>query len=85
QVQRQMRVLALAGVLKMSSEELKEYVHEIASAGLFTGYADWDGGLIYAKGSEEMAEECPKCKAAREEDGGGMATCPSCGVELFGI
>ncbi len=85
QVQRQMRVLALAGVLKMSSEELKEYVHEIASAGLFTGYADWDGGLIYAKGSEEMAEECPKCKAAREEDGGSMATCPSCGVELFGI
>lgn len=83
EVQKQMRVLALAGVLKMSGEEFKEYMHKIASAGLFTGYVDWNEGLVRAMCSEEMAHECPKCKAPRQTDGEDIVACEWCGVELF--
>ncbi len=83
EVQKQMRVLALAGVLKMSGQEFREYIHKIAAAGLFSGYVDWDEGLVCAMRSEEMAHECPKCKALRQTDGEDVAVCEWCGVELF--
>ncbi|MGQ9625513.1 MAG: DUF533 domain-containing protein, partial [Anaerolineae bacterium] len=83
EVQRQVRVLALASVLKLSPEDFKEYVYKLASAGLFTGYADWNEGVVYARKREEMAEECPNCKAPRQPGQEDIAKCPFCGVELF--
>jgi len=52
--------------------------------GLFTGYINWDEGVLYAVDAAVMrTTKCPNCGGVREVVGKGTVKCPYCGSELF--
>lgn len=73
-------------VIEMSStrDQVKEYIYDLVGKGLFTGYINWEDGILYARQAAEMqTTKCPNCGGVREVVGKGVVKCPYCGSELF--
>lgn len=84
QTQGQLRVSEAALEMNLSRDQVKEYIYDLVGKGLFTGYINWDEGVLYAKQAREMrTTKCPHCGGEREMVGRGVVKCPYCGTELF--
>jgi len=85
-VQTQGRVNIADVVIEMNvtRDRVKAYVYDLVGKGLFTGYINWQDGILYAKQASEMqTTKCPNCGGVREMVGKGVVKCPFCGSELF--
>ncbi len=74
----------LAVELNLTREQVKEAIYDLVGKGLFTGYINWDEGVLYAREAAAMqTTKCPNCGGVREVVGKGIVKCPYCGSELF--
>lgn len=84
QTQGKISVSEAAIELGLSRDAVKNYIYDLVGKGLFTGYINWDDGVLYAKSAAEMrTTKCPNCGGERELVGQGIVKCPYCGSELF--
>lgn len=65
-------------------DQVKNYLYDLVGKNLFSGYINWQEGVLYAKQASEMrTTRCPHCGGERELVGKGVVKCPYCGSELF--
>ena len=80
----QANVADVAIEMNLTRDQIKEYVYDLVGKGLFTGYINWEEGILYAREAAEMhTTKCPNCGGVREVVGKGIVKCPYCGSELF--
>ena len=82
--QGQVRVAEAALELNATRDQVKEWIYDLVGKGLFTGYINWDEGILYSKQASEMGtNKCPNCGGQLELAGKGVVRCPYCGTEIF--
>ena len=70
--------------LDVPREQVKNYLYDLVGKELFTGYINWEEGVLYAREASQMRTTvCPHCGGKRELVGKGIVKCPYCGSELF--
>ena len=68
----------------LTRDDVKNYVYDLVGKGLFTGYVNWnDGVLISQQASQMPRDKCPNCGGQLELAGKGTVKCPYCGSEIF--
>ena len=82
--QGQVQVAEAALELNATRDQVKEWIYDLVGKGLFTGYINWDEGILYSKQASEMGtNKCPNCGGQLELAGKGVVGCPYCGTEIF--
>jgi DNA-directed RNA polymerase subunit RPC12/RpoP len=82
--QGQLAVADAALEMNASRDQIKTFVYDLVGKGLFTGYINWDEGILYAREAAAMrTTKCPNCGGEREVVGKGVVRCQYCGSELF--
>lgn len=80
----QLNVADVVIEMNLTRDQVKGYIYDLVGKGLFTGYINWDEGILYARQAAEMrTTKCPNCGGIREVVGKGVVKCPYCGSELF--
>ncbi|MEA3459244.1 MAG: hypothetical protein U9R11_00955 [Chloroflexota bacterium] len=80
----QVRVAKVALELDATRDQVKDYIYDLVGKGLFTGYINWDEGVLYSKQASELrTNKCPHCGGELELAGKGVVRCPYCGTEIF--
>ena len=70
--------------MNLTREQVRQQVYDLVGKQLFTGYVNWDEGVLYARDAAEMrTTKCPNCGGVREIVGKGIVKCPYCGSDLF--
>ncbi len=70
--------------LGVTRDQTKVLIYDLIGKQLFSGYVDWDGGMLYsADASLIKGGTCPKCGGKLELAGKGLVKCPYCGSEVF--
>jgi DNA-directed RNA polymerase subunit RPC12/RpoP len=64
---------------------LKRWIYDLVRRDLFSGYVDWDSGIVSSLEAATLAEldSCPNCGGNVELAGKGVIRCEYCGVEIF--
>jgi hypothetical protein len=84
QTQGRVRISELALQMKLTRDQIQNYLYDLVGKGLFTGYVNWQDGVLVSKTAGEMnTTKCPNCGGEREVVGKGVVKCPYCGSELF--
>ncbi len=83
--QGQVSVAETALELDASRDQVKEWIYDLVGKGLFSGYINWDEGMLYSKQASQMraGKKCPNCGGELELAGKGVVTCPFCGTDIF--
>lgn len=79
----QLRISDAAIEMDLSRDQIKDYVHDLVGKGLFSGYINWNDGVLYAREASEMRQKCPNCGGELQLAGKGVFECPYCGTEIF--
>lgn len=81
----QVGVVEVALELDATRDQVKDYIYDLVGKGLFTGYINWDEGVLYSKRASELkgSNKCPNCGGELELAGKGVVRCPYCGTEIF--
>jgi hypothetical protein len=66
-------------------DSVRDNLYDLVSKGLFSGYVDWDRGVLYARQASQMREggTCPNCGGSLSLAGKGLIRCQYCGAEIF--
>lgn len=81
----QVAISDLAIEMDSSREEVQAMLHDLVGKGLFSGYVNWDEGMLYSRQASELRERstCEVCGGQLELAGHGVIRCPYCGTEYF--
>ncbi len=81
----QVRVDDLALEMQLPRDQIKNTIHALVGLGVFSGYINWDKGVIYSQEASKLRElkQCPNCGGEITLQGKGIATCRFCGTEFF--
>ena len=80
----QLPVADAAIELSVPRDQVREWIYDLVGKQLFTGYINWNDGILYARDAAVMrSTKCPNCGGEREVVGKGIVRCPYCGSELF--
>ncbi len=81
----QVAISDLAIEMKSSREEVQDMLHQLVGMGLFSGYVNWDEGMLYSRQASELRQRstCEVCGGQLELGGHGVIRCPYCGAEYF--
>jgi hypothetical protein len=70
--------------LDVSRDQMKTWIYDLVGKGLFSGYINWDEGLLISRDAAELrGNKCPNCGGELELSGKGVVRCPYCGTEVF--
>jgi hypothetical protein len=70
--------------LGSTRDEVRELIRNLVGKQLFSGYVDWDGGVLYSVEASKIKDgTCPKCGGKIELAGKGIVKCAYCGSEVF--
>jgi len=84
QAKGQVRVAEVALELRLTRDQVRRYIYSLVDKGLFTGYINWDEGVLYSKQASELrTNRCPNCGGELALAGKGVIRCPYCGTEVF--
>jgi hypothetical protein len=82
--QGQISIAEAALELDVSRDQIKAWVYDLVGKGLFSGYINWDDGLLISRRAAELrGNQCPQCGGQVELGGKGVVSCPYCGTEVF--
>lgn len=74
-------------VLELGSthDQVKAWIYDLVGKGLFSGYVNWNEGMLYSRQASDMraGRKCPNCGGEQAFAGKGVITCPYCGTDLF--
>jgi hypothetical protein len=81
----QINIADLALQLGGTRETVRTDLYDLVSKGLFSGYVDWDRGMLFARQASQMREggTCPNCGGSLSLVGKGLIRCQYCGAEIF--
>jgi DNA-directed RNA polymerase subunit RPC12/RpoP len=79
------RISDIALEINGTRDQVQKYIYDLVGKGLFTGYVNWNEGVLLAQQASELEGRttCPNCGGALELAGKGMVVCPYCGSEIF--
>jgi hypothetical protein len=82
--QGQVRIAEVALELNATRDQIKGWLYDLVGKGLFSGYINWDDGVLYSKQASQLKTgTCPNCGAKLELAGKGVVKCSACGSEVF--
>jgi hypothetical protein len=83
--QGQVNVSDLVIELNSSTAQVRDDVYKLVGMGLFTGYVNWDKGVLYSKEASQLRNgaTCPNCGGEMSLSGKGVIACQFCGAEVF--
>jgi hypothetical protein len=74
----------VAGELQAPAELVKEWIYYLVDKELFSGYINWQDGILYSlEGGQLAGHSCPKCGGELNLAGKGITHCNFCGTEIF--
>jgi hypothetical protein len=75
----------LAQTLDTDVAAIRELVYQLADLQVFSGYADWQSGVLYAAEDKKLRllRLCQYCNRDIRLEGHGRITCAHCGTEYF--
>jgi hypothetical protein len=81
----QVNVSDLALEMQTSVDVVKSMVHQLVGLQVFSGYVNWDQGVLYSSEASKLREldKCKNCGGAIKLSGKGVVTCKFCGTEYF--
>lgn len=81
----QVDIRDLAIEMQASKDDVQGMVHDLVGMGLFSGYINWDEGVLYSSQASQLREltNCKHCGGQLELAGKGVIRCPFCGTEYF--
>jgi hypothetical protein len=81
----ELRISDAALELKASREQIQSWVYNLVGLGVFSGYVNWDDGVLYSAQASQLKgmETCKKCGGKLSLAGKGVIKCPYCGTEYF--
>jgi len=71
--------------LQIPRDELKNWIYRLVGLGVFSGYINWDDGVLFSAQASKLREltNCKKCGGEVKLVGKGVVKCPYCGTEYF--
>lgn len=81
----QVAVADLAIEMKTSADNVKNLLHQLVGLQVFSGYVNWEKGVIYSSDAKQLREldKCRNCGGEIKLVGKGVVTCRFCGTEYF--
>lgn len=81
----QVAISDLAIEMDVSRDQVQHMLHDLVGKGLFSGYVNWDEGMLYSRQASQLRERttCEVCGGQVELAGQGVIRCPYCGTEYF--
>jgi hypothetical protein len=81
----QVGVSDLAVEMKSSVDAVKAMVHELVGLQVFSGYVNWQEGVLYSSEASQLREltKCKNCGGEITLVGKGVVVCRFCGTEYF--
>ena len=81
----QVHISDLAIEMRSSREEIQGMLYELVNMGLYSGYINWDEGILYSSEASELRtlDRCKNCNGQLEIAGKGVIRCPYCGTDYF--
>lgn len=83
--QGQVHISDVAIEMDVSRDEVQAMLYDLVGKGLFSGYVNWDEGVLYSQQASQLRERstCAVCGGQLELAGQGVIRCPYCGTEYF--
>ena len=71
--------------LQVPRDEMKNWIYRLVGLGVFSGYINWDDGILFSAQASKLREltNCKKCGGEVKLVGKGVVKCPYCGTEYF--
>ena len=71
--------------LKSTRNEVQTWVHDLVGMGIFSGYVNWDDGILYSIEASQLRDltRCKHCGGELQLAGKGVVRCGYCGTEYF--
>lgn len=80
----QVNISDLVFELRSNSEQVRNDIYKLVGMGLFTGYINWEDGVLYSvEASKLTGNKCPRCGGEQAFAGKGVIKCQYCGAEVF--
>ena len=81
----QISVSDMALEMRVSADSVKDMVHQLVGLQVFSGYINWDNGILYSSDARELREldKCKNCGGEITLAGKGVFVCKYCGTEYF--
>lgn len=81
----ELRISDAAIELKATRDQIQGWVYNLVGLRLFSGYINWDDGVLYSAGASQLKEleTCKKCGGKVSLAGKGVVKCQYCGTEYF--
>lgn len=81
----QVAVSDLALEMKTNVENVKNLLNQLVGLQVFSGYVNWEKGVIYSSDAKALREldKCKNCGGEIKLVGKGVVVCPFCGTEYF--
>jgi hypothetical protein len=70
---------------KSTQGRVQNQVHALVGMGVFSGYVNWDEGILYSAEAANLRDldRCKHCGGELKLVGKGVISCPFCGTEYF--
>lgn len=81
----QVSVSDLAMEMQVNADTVKNLVHQLVGLQVFSGYINWQDGILYSSDASKLREldKCKNCGGEINLAGKGIVVCKYCGTEYF--
>ncbi|MBE2182670.1 MAG: hypothetical protein IAE89_04520 [Anaerolineae bacterium] len=75
----------LALEMALPVAQIQNMIHQLVGLQVFSGYINWDGGILYSEDASKLREldKCKNCGGEITLAGKGVVRCRFCGTEYF--
>lgn len=81
----QVSVSDMAVEMNVPVDTVKNMVHELVGLQVFSGYVNWNEGVLYSQEASQLRnlDKCKNCGGEITLAGKGIVVCKYCGTEYF--